>query len=123
MEILGEFYPEGDNNVFLLHVCLIPVSLSYERKRQPGCGSWQPHTLTHENTQKHVCKEITYCVQTQTREQQHTVGEDKVYILVRDRMTFMLLLILESELTDQVCSQLTTIIDFRLAVIKTKSWM
>lgn len=65
---------------------------------------------------------MTYCVQTQTREQQHTVGEDKVYILVRDRMTFMLL-ILESELTDQVCSQLTTIIDFRLAVIKTKSRM
>lgn len=69
---------------------------------------------------------MAYYVQTQTREQQHTVGEDKVYILlfVRDRMTFMLLLILESELTDQVCNcQLATIIDFRLAVIKAKSQM
>lgn len=50
-----------------------------------------------------MCTEVTDCIQTQTRyrdEDRNTVGEDMLYILVRDRRTFMLFLILESKLMD-----------------------
>lgn len=49
MEMLGEFYPEGDNNVFLLFVCLIPVSLSYKNETGETARLWKL-TATRANT-------------------------------------------------------------------------
>ena len=49
MEMLGEFYPEGDNNVFLLCVCLVPVSLSYGNEKEETARLWKL-TAAHANT-------------------------------------------------------------------------
>lgn len=49
MEMLGEFYPEGDNNVFfLLFVCLIPVSFSYGNEKEETARLWKL-TAMHAN--------------------------------------------------------------------------
>lgn len=108
MEMLGEFYPEGDNNVFLLCVCLIPVSLSYENEKEET-ARLRKLTAAHANTWKYADARVhgddrlySDTDKVPTREQAHTVGEDIMYVLVRDSWTFMLFLILERKLMDQV---------------------
>lgn len=49
MEMLCEFYPEGDNNVFLLFVCLIPVSFCYGNEKEETARLWEL-TATHVST-------------------------------------------------------------------------
>lgn len=102
MEMLGEFYPEGDNNVFLLCVCLVPVSLSYENEKVETARLWKL-TAAHANTWKYADARVhrsgilySDADKVETREQQHTVGEDILYTLVRERRTFTLILILDS---------------------------
>ncbi len=85
MEMLGEFYPEGDNNVFLLCVCLIPVSLSHKNEKEETARLWKltaTCTKTHENIQTHFAKKwhTVFRHRRGTDKRTGTVVEDVLYI-------------------------------------------
>lgn len=84
MEMLCEFYPEGDNNVFLLFVCLIPVSFCYGNEKEETARLWEL-TATHVDTRQYADARVRrndrllrHRRGTDT-EQEHAVGKDILY--------------------------------------------
>lgn len=95
MEMLCEFYPEGDNNVFLLFVCLIPVSFCYGNEKEETARLWEL-TATQVDTRQYADARVrrndrlcsdTDEVQTQSRNTQLvktycTRGEQGLYAVL-----------------------------------------
>lgn len=95
MEMLCEFYPEGDNNVFSLFVCLIPVSFCYGNEKEETARLWEL-TATHVDTRQYADARVrrndrlcsdTDEVQTQSRNTQLvktycTRGEQGLYAVL-----------------------------------------